>query len=183
MRERPICCDGADCGGSHLLSPPRVILHGQYTLSRLLSLPSRSSLPPTGKKIHFAHAKYPHLDHCDAIGHLSSTRTCLGARLDLSALSFFALSLSRSPSLPPLFLPQSDGPNERARAPKRAQENREDKRAPFFLGRPTARARARASSLLFLASCGMVDSKRRKDGKSRGERERPSSLFCRCCAR
>ena len=40
--------------------------------------------------------------------------------------------------------------------------------------RPTDRATAGAaaavpSPILFLASCGMVDSKRRKDGKSRGE--------------
>ena len=120
----------------------------------------------------------------------------LGWRREWS--SSFALSLSLSLALPsPFFrtfflnltVPTCACTQERAS--ERAQENREDKRALFSLAvRPTDRPTARAAPALspgpFLASCGRVDSKRRKDGESSaGERGRGKTVlpFCRRCAR
>ena len=91
----------------------------------------------------------------------------------LSPSSHF-LCLALPPSLPSFFLNLTVPTSERVHPRERRKIVKINELLFSLAVRPTDRATAGAaaavpSPALFLASCGTVDSKRRKDGKSRGE--------------
>ena len=189
MRERPICCDGAEARGASVIASS---CNSAFAISSLPSHLSFQSLPPTPRvKNSLCACKIPSFGRLRRHWSLLEQVELRWRREWSSSASHF-LCLSRSPlSLLPDLLPQSDGPNVRVHPREQASERRKIVKInelffPWPSDRPTARVAPALSPGPFLASCGRVDSKRRKDGESSaGERGRGKTVlpFCRRCAR